>query len=453
MRMNRVLVITYYWPPAGGSGVQRWLKFAKYLPQYGWEPVIYTPLNPEANSTDSSLAKDIAPSLEVVKRNITEPYAIYKFLSGKKKNEKIAANIIGEQKSGGLSMFIRGNLFIPDPRCWWIRPSIRFLKKYLKEHPVDAIVSTGPPHSMHLIARGLHKALNIPWIADFRDPWTKMFYFKHLNLTKCSVRKHERLEHSVIDEADCVVVVSPQMQEDFSAMTQTPVSLITNGFDPDDFSGNNSSQEFLFKNSNYTDEAAQHFTIVHTGLLPEAANPDLFWEVLGEKCAEDAMFKRALLIVVMGQTDTAVGKEIGNAALSDNFKDLGYAPHSEAVAWQKKADILLLPLRKEKEAKAILTGKFFEYLASGSQIMAFGPTDSNLGDAIRETESGTICEYTDKQGIRAALDAAYKKACDERDAARKGTAKKKSISPAAMKYSRSALAERYSQLLDTLHSR
>lgn len=440
MRMNRLLVITYYWPPAGGSGVQRWLKFAKYLPQYGWEPVIYTPLNPETNSSDSSLAKDIAPSLEVIKRKITEPYAIYKFLSGKKKNEKIAANIIGEQKSGGLSMFIRGNLFIPDPRCWWIRPSVRFLKRYLKEHPVDAIVSTGPPHSMHLIARGLHKDLNIPWIADFRDPWTKMFYFKHMRLTKFSVRKHEKLERSVLDGADGVVVVSPQMQEDFSAMTHTPVSLLTNGFDPDDFS------------AKCSENAASHFTIVHTGLLPEAANPDLFWEVLGEKCAEDAEFKKELLIVVMGQTDTAVGKEIENAALSGNFKDLGYAPHSEAVAWQKKADLLLLPLRKEKEAKAILTGKFFEYLASGSQIMAFGPTDSNLGDAIRETESGTICEYTDKQGIRIALDAAYKKARDERDAAVKGVAKEKRISPAAMKYSRPALAEKYAQLLDSLRN-
>ena len=248
----KVLVITYYWPPSGGSGVQRWLKTSKYLPQYGWEPVIYTPLNPDVNSVDESLLKDVSPDLEVIKRKIVEPYGFYKVLTGKKKGELLQANLItgggesvsggrsvsakgtGKKKSGSLaeriSRYIRANWFIPDPRIWWIRPSVKFLSKYIRQsnapiaeqnegssekrncndgalekrnrnegalekrnrnedaweknaggccqEKIAAIISTGPPHSMHLIARQLHRDLNIPWIADFRDPWTNIFYFK-----------------------------------------------------------------------------------------------------------------------------------------------------------------------------------------------------------------------------------------------------------------------------------
>ncbi|MCI1719940.1 MAG: glycosyltransferase family 4 protein [Bacteroidales bacterium] len=448
--MKRVLIITYYWPPAGGSGVQRWLKFAKYLPQYGWQPVIYTPLNPEVNAEDATLAKDIAPDLEVIKRKILEPYAIYKILSGKKKNEKIEANAVAQKSSGGISVFIRGNFFIPDPRVWWVRPSVNFLKKYLKEHPVDAIVSTGPPQSMHLIAKRLHASLGIPWIADFRDPWTKIFYFKHLNLTKCSRRKHEKLEQGVIDEADKIVVVSPQMKEDFSSMTKTPISIITNGFDPDDFTDGNSDKmgkEVALKIETLT---KNKFTIVQTGLLTDAANPDLLWRELGAKAEAEADFRKDFLFVTMGQMDSSVTQEIEEAHLGQNIKNLGYAPHSEAVAWQKRANLLLLPLRKENEAKAILTGKFFEYLASGSSILAIGPTDSNLGDAMRETECGTICDYGDSKGMRRVVDAAYEefKKSSSSEVENAMGQQRKNISPAARKYSRPALAQQFAELLN-----
>ncbi|MBQ3521911.1 MAG: glycosyl transferase family 1, partial [Bacteroidales bacterium] len=203
--MKKVLIITYYWPPSGGSGVQRWLKFAKYLPQYGWEPVVYTPENPEANSIDEALLKDVGPQTTVIKRKIVEPYGFYKALSGKK-GSQIKANLVSSSNNKKsfvqrLSLFIRGNLFIPDPRILWVAPSVRFLKKYLKENPVDAIVSTGPPHSMHLIAKKLSKSTDIPWLADFRDPWTGIFYFKHLGLSKFAYRRHRKLEQSVLNNA------------------------------------------------------------------------------------------------------------------------------------------------------------------------------------------------------------------------------------------------------------
>ncbi|MBR6245903.1 MAG: glycosyltransferase [Bacteroidales bacterium] len=233
--MKRALVITYYWPPAGGSGVQRWVKFAKYLPAEGWEAVIYTPENPEAPGTDTTLLEDIPQGTEVIRTHISEIYGIYRKFS---KGGSGQVNPINQQKKSlkqRLAMWVRGNLFIPDPRVSWVKPSVRFLKKYLKEHPVDVIVSTGPPHSMHLIARGVAKATGIPWVADFRDPWTKLFYFKHLQLSERSLRKHRALEQQVLDDATLVVAVSPLVQEEFEAMTKTPVKLVTNGFDPEDF--------------------------------------------------------------------------------------------------------------------------------------------------------------------------------------------------------------------------
>ena len=404
----KVLVITYYWPPSGGSGVQRWLKTSKYLPQYGWEPVIYTPLNPDVNSVDESLLKDVSPDLEVIKRKIVEPYGFYKVLTGKKKGELLQANMISSGTDAGdgpkkknlvqrISRYIRANWFIPDPRCWWIGPSVKYLSKLIEGgERFDAVISTGPPHSMHLIAREIHKVFNIPWIADFRDPWTRIFYFKHLGLSAKSLRKHKELERSVIAEADRVTVVSSQMKTEFSQgefeTFSDKVEIIPNGYDPEDFDSVEKAPD-----------AEGKFVIAHTGLMPESANPDKFWKVLGDMVKSDRELKEKLLVVTMGQTDGIVKKDIAENGLSDNFKDLGYVPHAQSVAWQKRADILLLPLRKEEESKAILTGKFFEYLAAGKPILAFGPTDGDLADILKKTSAGTICEFADEDSVRKAF--------------------------------------------------
>ena len=408
--MKKVLVITYYWPPSGGSGVQRWLKTSKYLPQYGWTPVIYTPENPDVNSVDESLLKDISPDLEVIKRNIREPYAAYKFLTGKKKGEHLQANIVSGEKKGflqKLSGHIRANWFIPDPRIWWVKPSVKFLKKYIGQNKIDAIISTGPPHSMHLIARDIHRVFNIPWIADFRDPWTNIFYFKHLGLSEKSLRKHKALEGRVLEEADRIVVVSSQMKAEFSTGEYTKysdkISVIPNGYDPDDFSEEKNPELSRFEKE-IAEKTAGKFVMAHTGLLPQSADPDKLWKVLGDLVKKDADLKEKLLIATMGQTDAIVKEEITENGLSENFVDFGYVPHTMSVAWMKRADLLLLPLRKEKESKAILTGKFFEYLASGKPILAFGPTDGNLADELKETGSGNICEFEDENGIRKSIE-------------------------------------------------
>src|SRR5687768_9770887 len=174
---KKVLIITYYWPPSGGSGVQRWLKFVKYLRDYGWEPIVYTPSNPESPVNDDSLAKDIPSGITILKTEIREPYGLYKRFIGRKKDEKISAGFLTEKKkpkfAERIAVWVRGNFFIPDARKWWIKPSISFLSDYLTKNKVDAIVSTGPPHSMHLIAMGVKKKTGIKWLADFRDPWTQ----------------------------------------------------------------------------------------------------------------------------------------------------------------------------------------------------------------------------------------------------------------------------------------
>ena len=434
--MKKVLVITYYWPPSGGSGVQRWLKTSKYLPQSGWEPVIYTPENPDVNSVDESLLKDVSADLRVIKRKIREPYAAYKFLTGKKKGEHLQANIVSSEKKGfvqKLSAHIRANWFIPDPRCWWIGPSVKYLSKLIEGgERFDAVISTGPPHSMHLIAREIHKVFNIPWIADFRDPWTRIFYFKHLGLSAKSLRKHKELERSVIAEADCVTVVSSQMKTEFSQgdfeTFRDKVEIIPNGYDPEDFDSVEKAPD-----------AEGKLVIAHTGLMPESANPDKLWKVLGDMAKSDKDLKEKLMVVTMGQTDGSVKKDIAENGLSDNFKDLGYVPHAQSVAWQKRADILLLPLRKEEESKAILTGKFFEYLASGNNILAFGPTDGDLARSLKETGSGIICEFDDENSIKEAFVKLQKPNSPTQEQIEN-----------RQKYSRKAGAESFAKLLDQI---
>lgn len=434
--MNRVLIITYYWPPTAGSGVQRWLKMSKYLPQHGWQPVIYTPENPEAGMTDESLLRDIAPEVEVIKRPILEPYAVFNALTGNKgKNFGKASagsgavnpiNAVGHKSPlMRLSLWLRANVFVPDPRCFWIRPSVRFLKKYLREHPVDAIVSTGPPHSMHLIARALHRSTGIPWTADFRDPWTSIFYFKHLPLTSCSRKRYAAMELSVLREADRVVAVTDNMIRDFigelevstdhpgtgrsnpqtgkttatgdrpSTVPTGKFHVIENGYDEADFTGITPA------------ELPEGFNLVHTGLFSAEGNPRKLWKVLAELCRDLPGFGRDLHLTFAGKTDPEILAAVQEAGLADRITDRGYVPHHEANRLQKAADLLLLPLREEPEAAGILTGKYFEYLAAGRPIAAFGPHGSVLERSLDATRTGRIFDWDEEAPLKEYLTALY----------------------------------------------
>ena len=384
--MKRVLIISYYWPPTGGSGVQRWVKFCKYLPSMGWQPIVYTPLNPEQLAVDESLQGDIPEEVEVIKTPIREPYEIYRKLTGKGPGPKSPQTEVNPLNSGKksfakkLAVWVRGNLFIPDPRVGWVKPSVKYLVKYLEEHPVDAVVTTGPPQSMHLIGRGLKRALGVRWIADFRDPWTEMFYFKHMGLWPLAKHRHRILEQSVLDEADGIISVTPLVQKDFQAKTATPVSLVTNGFDEDDFTG---SPEL----------PRDRFTIVHTGLFASDGNPLNLWEALARKCAEDAQFKKQCQIRLAGKVDAEIIEAIRLRGLGDNLVNLGYLPHEETVREQRNASMLILPLRQEPEYAKVLPGKIFEYLAARRPVLGIGQEEGAAAAVLRDAGAGVMCDW------------------------------------------------------------
>ena len=436
--MKRVLIISYYWPPTGGSGVQRWVKFAKYLPSEGWQPVIYTPQNPEQLAVDESLTAEIPTEAEIIKTRIVEPYEIYKKLLRKSGHSKeaVEVNPVNAQNKSFLqkaAMWVRGNFFRPDPRCLWIGPSVRFLKKYLQEHPVDLIVSTGPPQSMHLIGRRLAKETGLPWIADFRDPWTKIFYFKHLSMMRATERWHEKMEKKVLDEASVVVAVSPLVQQEFQQMTQTPVELITNGFDECDFADE--------RNREAEGGPDREFCITHTGLFAADGNPTVLWDVLAEKCVLDEDFRKALKIKLIGKTDDSILTALREAGLERVVEDMGYQPHAVAVDEQRKASLLILPLRKEPEYKAVLPGKLFEYLASWRPVLGIGQPDGAMSIILNTTKTGLVLDWEDKMSIARFIDL-----CWERHLAGGLTVDDADIS----QFTRRNLTHRMAQLFDTL---
>lgn len=391
--MKRVLIITYYWPPSGGSGVQRWLKMSKYLPENGWQPVIYTAEDAEYPVEDQSLANDVAPEAEVIRRPIVEPYTFYKKFLGMKKGEKVKAGFINEgaMKTGwkeSISVWLRGNLFIPDARCWWIRPSVRYLKRYLKEHPVDAIISTGPPHSMHLIARELHKKFNIPWVADFRDPWTDIDFYKDLKLTRCADKKHHRLERQVLSEATRVVTVGWDCARGLENHGAKDVAVITNGYD-------------FFDIFNEKYQKTSTFTMSHIGIIGANRNPETFWQAISDIVKTHG--RASLQIRLIGQTDNSVMESIKRYNIEKYVEIIPYIPHNQVIEEQQKSDVLLLFVNNTPNAKGILTGKLFEYMASGRPILCIGPEDGDSARILNETQTGVTVDFDDNEKMKAVI--------------------------------------------------
>ncbi|MGB4654914.1 MAG: glycosyltransferase [Bacteroidales bacterium] len=391
--MKKVLIITYYWVPSGGSGVQRWLKFSKYLPEFGWQPVIYTPENPDLVVTDESLQDDIPEELIEVKTKIWEPYSFFRMLVGRKKDQKTGTGFLLENKSKSwidkLALTIRGNFLIPDPRKFWIKPSVRFLKKYLKQNSIDTVITTGPPHSMHMIALKLKKYMpDIKWIADFRDPWTDIDFYKELNLSKCADRKHHKLENKVLKAADEIIVVTKTMQGEYERKAGKKVHLITNGFDESDYSNIGDIQ------------LDDKFSISHIGTFNEPRNPIAFWEVLSELCSENPEFKKDLSINLVGNVDYAVMQSLNENNLIDNTVKIDYLPHSDAIKHQLKSQVLLLVINRFEKSKGVLTAKVFEYIAANRPIIAFGPEEADAELIINETQSGVFIHYDDKNKIK-----------------------------------------------------
>ncbi len=399
--LRSALIITYYWPPSGGAGVQRWLKFSKYLRDFGWEPIIYTPENPEAPAVDHSLESDIPAGITIIKRPIVEPYMAYKSFVGMKKGEKVNAGFLKEKDKPGLAegiaVWLRGNFFIPDARCFWIRPSARFLIKYLADHPVDAIVSTGPPHSMHLIALRVHQKLKIPWLADFRDPWTGIDFYHQLKLTFLADRRHRILEKKVLREATAVTVVSRDMADEFKLLADREYKLVTNGFDEEDIS------------PLPLDQLDELFTISHIGSINASRNPAGLWKVLASMVKVNQAFAENLRIKLVGKVDIDVIRDIEANGLADNFVRIEYMPHREVMKEIQKSQLLLLLINNTPNAKGILTGKVFEYLGSGRPILSIGPEDGDAAEILNETGAGKTADYNNEAKMRQIIEAYFSK--------------------------------------------
>ena len=347
-----------------------------------------------------------------------------------KKGEKVKPGFIndGAKKTGwkeNLSVWLRGNFFIPDARCWWIKPSVRYLSNYLKEHPVDVIISTGPPHSMHLIASALHKRFNIPWVADFRDPWTDIDFYKDLKLTHRSDRKHHRLEHQVLTEATKVVTVGWDCARGLETHGAKDVVVITNGYDFDNTIPSNCQ--------NHTSS----FTMSHIGIIGENRNPKMFWQVIGE-LSQSVDLK----IKLIGQVDNSVVESIKRHNIEKYVEIIPYIPHNQVIAEQQKSDVLLLFVNNTPNAKGILTGKIFEYMASGRPILCIGPEDGDSARILNETQTGITVDFNDKEKMKSVILDLIKKHKENQLVINDNAA--------IEKYSRRNLTKRYAELLNGL---
>ncbi|GEJ44586.1 glycosyltransferase family 4 protein [Chryseobacterium sp. ON_d1] len=391
MEQKKILIITYYWPPAGGPGVQRWLKFAKYLPDFGWKPIIYTPENPSYPLLDETLMKDVPKNIEMVRTKIWEPYQLAEKLNKSNKKFKAGQFDVGKNQSwkSRLSIWVRGNFFIPDARVFWVKPSIKFLEKYLKENNIDTVVTSGPPHSLHLIGLGLkNKLQDLKWIADFRDPWTEISYYKHLKLTKSSDKKHRQLENAVFKNADITLATSYTDAENFRKAGANAVC-ITNGFDESD-SGEKAEE---LKKGN-------KFTLSYIGVLEQLRNPENLWKVLDELIKENTEFAADFTLKFVGRIDDKILHSIENSSLKNHILNLGYLSHGKAIEEMQHSDVLLITNFPNESSKGIIPGKIFEYLASGKQILSFGPDKADVAKILEETQAGKHFGYQDTETIK-----------------------------------------------------
>jgi glycosyltransferase involved in cell wall biosynthesis len=402
MNRKRFLLITYYWPPSGGGGVIRWLKMSRYIREYGWEPVIYTPHDGETPAYDESLLAEIPADLETWKTPIWEPYTIYKRFLGRKKEDKVYSGFINEGKKVSLaqkiSVFIRGNFFIPDARMFWIRPSIRFLCEKLRNNPVEVIVSTGPPHSLHLIAKAVSQRTGIPWIADFRDPWTKIDFYKDLHLTALADARHKYLEKQVLTRADKVVAATWSTAAEFRHISaREDLEVVTNGFDHADFADPN------------VIALDTDFSIAHIGSMNKDRSPDALWAGLAEALEARPAMAEKLRLNFIGPTDFSVRESLQRFNLDRFAHFVPFVPHAEAVQWQQRNRILLMVVNDAPDAAMRIPGKLYEYLAAGRPILAIGEPDSDSAKVLRMSGAGKMLHFSDRAGVKSFLLDAYER--------------------------------------------
>ena len=393
---KKVLIILYYWPPAGGPGVQRWLKFVKYLKDFNISPTVFVPKNPHYPLLDESLELEIPNHVKVIKSPIREPYGLAKNFSKQDTNSLSKGIIKSKDKQNWfqkIMLYIRGNLFIPDARMLWIKPSVKKIDKLLKTEKFDVIITSGPPHSLHRIGFYLkQKHQDLAWIADFRDPWVNIGYHKDLKLTPLSAEKHQQMEKEVLNSADHIIVTSPSTQKEFQTKTQKPVSLITNGFDDADIVA----------------EPDEHFSLVHVGTLLSERNPECLWQAIAELMDEHEHFKSNFELKFVGQVSHHIIDSLKDFDLLRHSTFLGYLPHKQARQQMFDAQVLLLIEKDLEETQGIIPGKFFEYLQAKRPILGIGPKNWDVANLMAQHDAGKVFNYSDKDHIKSAINTYFK---------------------------------------------
>jgi hypothetical protein len=385
--MKKVLIITYYWPPAGGPGVQRVLKFVKYLPDFGYSPVVYTVENGEYMALDESLLREIPPEVPVFRKNIWEPTRLYKKLVGLPENAPLPVGAASEETDSlkkRISAWIRLNCFIPDAKLSIPFQMFALGKQIIREHQPDVVFSSGPPHSLHLLAYRLKKWSGLPWVADFRDPWTNIFYYKDQKRFFISKKIDRYLEKKVLNQADqCVTVGHQCALELHSKEYNLDFQIIYNGYDEQDFEQVNGKL------------SQQWFYITFTGNMNQYRNPEVLWKDLVTLQEQGDEILRYLKIRLIGVVHPKIEESIRNMGIQEYVIMEGYKPHREAVRALKESAILLLPISRSRGNVMNVTGKLFEYLAAQRYILSIGPKEGEAARIIRETGSGEVIDYTE----------------------------------------------------------
>jgi glycosyltransferase involved in cell wall biosynthesis len=420
--MNKVLIVTYYWPPSGGAGVQRWLKFSKCLPEFGWNPIILTvdPAYAVYPVTDFSLKGDLPESVKVYSTPAINYFGIYKKDKSRIPSAGFANNIDNSLK-GKILRFIRGNFFLPDPRKGWNKYAFKKACELIETEGIKNIITTSPPHSTQLIGLKIkNKYPAIKWIADLRDPWTDIYYYKQFYPTFISKYIDQKLEESVLKNADKIITVGDSLKNLFSLKikgTESKTEVITNGYDEDDFSG-------------ITATIPEIFTITYVGTLSDIYPVSGFLDSLKIFKEKGNEFKLRFIGTVSQNQKELIRSVIGDSSL----EFIPYVEHIEAIKFLFKTSVLLLIIPDHQSNKSIITGKIFEYIASGKPIICIGPVDGDAARIIEDTGHGRTFSYIDCKGISEYLSTFISDL----------TIKEKT-SPAA--FSRRELTEKISQLL------
>ncbi len=380
--MKKVLFITYYWPPSGGAGVQRALKFVKYLPEFGVMPLVLTVDEKKASYpfTDKTLLTEVPSSVKVYRTDTSEPFGIYSRLTGKK---SIPTGFSNESNPGLIqksSRFIRGNFFIPDARRGWVKYALKEANKIIDSENIDTVITTSPPHSAQIIGLELKKYYRdrIRWIADLRDPWTDIYYYNEFHHLYFAKMKDLRYESDVLNKADFVVTVSNELKELFLNKTsgKANVTVIPNGYDDEDFKGSYKEEK----------SSGRSFIISYTGTLADSYNPNIFFHAL--KKVTETIPETEIKLRFVGNPSSSLIEYAKSISLSKSIELIPTVSHDESVKFLLKSDALLLVIPEIKNDKGILTGKLFEYLAARKPVICIGPPDGEAASILNECGAG-----------------------------------------------------------------